>query len=162
MRQLLLDIQTRLRTQITYVEDSAIHILLSPDLLPHHTQLPAIGISDGAIRYEYPEPKNKRQLITLNVRISVYQTIPRSDLSDSPILGSGSLKGVLAMVDDINAALVNWKLGGAQNYYVSKPLSEDPSQPLGQEEVGAGGNITVRPWVQRKIVHYEFVRQGWV
>lgn len=161
MRQLLLDIQTRLRTQITYVEDTAIHILISPDVLPHHTQLPAIGISDGMINYSYPEPKSKRQLVTLNVRISAYQSIPRGDVSDAPILGSGTIKGILVMIDDINAALINWKLGGATNYYVSRPLSEEHSIPLGQEEVSEG-RVVVRPWVQRKTILFEFVRQGWV
>ena len=161
MRQMLLDVQARLRSQITYVEDAAIHILIHPDMLPRHTQLPAIGIKDGVVNYEYSDQGRRRRVISLLVQINAYVTIPRSDSTDSPILGSGTLKGVLEIVDNINTALTNWKLGTDRSFFISRALNEEPSVPVGEEERPETG-IIVRPWVQRKAINFEFARQEWI
>jgi hypothetical protein len=155
MRQLLLDVQARLRAQVTAVADPSVYILVDSDLLPRTAQLPAIGIKDGPEDFEQ-DVTHRRQQRALMVEISVYVAIPRADTPEAPIIGSGAIKGVLALAEDVHAALNRWKLDGA--YYASRPVRAEASVPMATEEEGPAG-ATIRLWAQRKTLHYEFKRQ---
>lgn len=156
MKTLLSDIRDRLQAQITYVEDSAIHIVVDEDRLPMTTQLPGIGIKDSDESYDYPTARNRNQLVNRLVTMISYVVIPQAGQPELPIMGEGSRKGVLDMTQDIIDTLTNWHLAPTfAGYYISRPLFSEGSKARdygGEDEQGKGRIL----WVQRKSITFEF------
>ena len=163
MKTLLADIRTRLRAQITYVEDSAIHIVVDENRLPMTTQLPGIGIKDGDESFEYPTARSRNQLVNRLVTIISYVVIPQAGQPELPIMGEGSRKGVLDMTQDIIDALTNWHLSPTfAAYYISRPIGSEASKSGDYGGEDEQGKSPVILWVQRKSIDFEFEWRNYV
>lgn len=164
MKQLLLDIQTRLRAKLPYIESRAIYISLEPLL---YVPAPAIWIRDGEIEFDNnQEHVGRRQLTRFRVEITAIAAIPRTDKPESSLLGDGTAKGVVEIVVDIHKWL---NRGGTDAWRPSVivpasfktppiPLRELRAAVAAIEMAGGQGGEKIEPWAVMKGVIYEFIR----
>ena len=145
MKELLLAIQAQLRTDLTYVRSGDIYITPHLNYIPSHVRAPCIGIKDGGITRR--EELFGMWELTMAISIVVYVQLLKDEAS---IIGDAAAdqKGVLDIIDDINASLDEnlLDIDGMQAAYSP---SEGASEMFGNEEAG----------LQSKVINFEYIKE---
>lgn len=102
MKELLTYVKARLISQLDYIRDDDVYITPDIDLVPQSCKRPCVGITDGNIAH--------RELMSdviesdMAVTVVVYVGIQKPE---GALMGdtATSAKGVLDIIDDVNAAL---------------------------------------------------------
>ncbi len=144
MKELVLAIQTTLRSGISYVRDNDIYIAKHENIIPASVRPPCIGIKDGPIKRI--ELAGGEMEYHMWVKIVLYVQLMQDDAS---IMGdiSGN-KGVLDVADDVHALLDESLLGITGMISAWSP-SETESEWFGDDQVT----------MQRTILKYDYEKE---
>lgn len=128
MINLLCLIQTELRNNIDYINDSDIFLTVNEDIIPAEIRYPAIAIKDGASRFEQQLSNNYMRYD--QVRITVYKSFLSHDLA---LIGNEGDAGLFSIISDIFGCLVGNRLNCLEDDGIigqimnAFPISEDSS-----------------------------------
>lgn len=134
---LLLAVQARLQSQITYIRKGDIFITPDHLILPPGVVFPCIGIKDGVMEYiQETLPENDDR--TFMVRIAAYQNLtgPLGELVVGKA-GHDKFVGVVTLVESIAAALKDYRDidgDGTDEMEVALPQASPESQLIETEK----------------------------
>ena len=144
MRELLLAIQTQLRTDLTYIRDKDIYIAPHINYIPASARPPCIGIKDGKVTRE--ELASSMWTVTLPVTLSVFVQLAKDEAN---IIGDASSeqKGVLEITEDILESL-DENLLDIVGMEAAVSLEDNESEIFGDDKES----------LQRKIITFEYIK----
>lgn len=144
MKELLLAIQTQLRTDLTYIRDRDIYIAPHINYIPASVRPPCVGIKDG--KPTRVEGAASTWEVTLPVIIAVYVQLAKEEAN---IIGDASTnkKGVLEIAEDVMSSL-DENLLSITGMEAAICLEDNESELFGDEKES----------MQRKILPFQYIK----
>jgi hypothetical protein len=112
MKGLLTALRTQIIDQLTYLgAEKAVPIVISEDMLPMGVPFPCVALKDGGVENGYFINGNHKKL---DVTFIVYAEI--NSPNGEAVMGKGTQKGVLDIIDDLKTALVFYDPTGYRQF----------------------------------------------
>jgi len=146
MKELLNAIKAQLQDDLSYIRDADIYVTPHENYIPNQVRPPCVGLKDGPVTRTMMDRGGSWET-RLEVKIVCYVQLAKDEASVMGDTGTGK-KGVLDIIDDINASLDNDTLS-ISGMKEATLASESESEMFGDEKEG----------LQRKIVTYLYTRE---